>query len=45
LAALVVSRQCLAAMRWSSKTQDFFAHAGSTQHMRCFFQARLIGVP
>ena len=40
LAALVVSRQFLAAMRWSSSTQDFFGHAGFTQRMRCFFQAR-----
>ena len=40
LAALVVSRQFLAAMRWSSSTQVFFAHVGFTQRIRCFFQAR-----
>ena len=45
LAALVVNKQFLAAMRWSSSTQDFVAHAGSVQRMRCFFQASDIGVP
>jgi hypothetical protein len=45
LAALAVSRQFLAAMRWSSSTQVFFAHAASVQAMRCFFHARDMGAP
>jgi hypothetical protein len=45
LAALVVSRHFLAAMRWSSSTQDLRAQFGSTQRMRCFFQASDMGVP
>jgi hypothetical protein len=44
-AALVVSRQFLAAMRWSSSTKDFVEHTGSTQRIRCFFQASDIAVP
>ena len=45
LAALVVSRQFFAAMRWSVSTQlwrgQSFVHAA----MRCFFQTSFIGVP
>jgi hypothetical protein len=40
LAARVVSRQCLAAIRWSSSTQVLFGHLWSTQRKRCFFQAQ-----
>ena len=43
LAALVVSRHCLAAMRWSSSTQDLLAQPGFTQRIRCFFHASDIG--
>ena len=45
LAARVVSRQALAAIRWSSSTQDLLAQLGFTQRMRCFFQASDMGVP
>ncbi len=45
LAARVVRRQLLAAMRWSSIVQVCFAHRGSTQRIRCFFQASDIAVP
>jgi hypothetical protein len=45
LAALVVNKQFLAAMRWSESTQLLFGHLGFTQRIRCFFQARLIGTP
>ena len=45
LAALVVNRQFLAAMRWSSNTQVFVAQVRCTQRMRCFFQASDIGCP
>lgn len=45
LAALVVNKQCLAAMRWSSLIQDRLGHAGFVQRSRCFFQASDIGTP
>ena len=45
LAARVVSKQFLAAMRWSERTQLLFEHLGFTQRIRCFFHARLIGTP
>ena len=45
LAALVVSKQFLAAMRWSSSIQLRFAQSEFTQRMRCFFQANDMGVP
>jgi site-specific recombinase XerC len=45
LAARVVRRQLLAAMRWSSIVQVPFAQRGSTQRIRCFFQASDIGTP
>jgi hypothetical protein len=45
LAARVVRRHCLAAMRWSSSTQDFLGQLGFTQRIRCFFQASDMGVP
>ena len=45
LAARVVNKQFLAAMRWSESTQLLFGHVGSTQRSRCFFQASDIGVP
>ena len=40
LAALAVSRRCLAAMRWSSSTLVFLGH-----EMWCSFQTNDIGVP
>ena len=45
LAALVVNKQFLAAMRWSESTQLRLGHAGFAQRIRCFFQASDIGVP
>jgi hypothetical protein len=45
LAARVVNKQFLATMRWSERTQDLLGHVGFAQHIRCFFQARLIGTP
>ena len=44
LAALVVSTQFFAAMRWVSRTQLRFGHVAITQHMGCFFQASAMGV-
>lgn len=45
LAALVVSRQFLAAIRWSVSTQLWRGQSPLTQCMRCFFQTSFIGVP
>jgi hypothetical protein len=45
LAARVVNRQFLAAIRWSECTQDFMAQRPFTQRIRCFLQANDIGVP
>ncbi len=44
LAALVVSKQCVAAIRWSSSTQVNLAQPVFTQRMRCIFHASEIGV-
>ena len=45
LAALVVNRHFLAAMRWSLSIQVFLAQRSFTQRIRCFFQASDMGVP
>ena len=44
-AALVVSKQFFAAMRWSWKAKERRGQAGLAQRIRCFFQASDIGVP
>ncbi len=44
VAAVAVSRQFFAAMRWSSSTQVFFGHVGFTLRTRCFFHASFKGL-
>jgi hypothetical protein len=45
LAARVVNRQLLAAMRWSWSTQLFFGHSGFGHLIGCFFHPTRIGTP
>ena len=45
LAALVVSMQPFAAIRWSSRVNEPSVHSALGQTRRCFFQQMVIGTP